>query len=103
MKKLSKVGIILSFILTTCFLFGYSIKKFHVIDSLFYKKNIIKTFFAFIILLVLIYILLIIIFKLLDKISNNKEKGNKLYNFIFEKNPLLITFIIFFLFSIVIL
>ena len=100
MKKLSKVGIILSFILTTCFLFGYSIKKFHVIDSLFYKKNIIKTFFAFIILLVLIYILLIIIFKLLDKISNNKEKGNKLYNFIFEKNPLLITFIIFFLFSI---
>lgn len=100
MKKLSKVGIILSFILTTCFLFGYSIKKFHVIDSLFYKKNIIKTFFAFIILLVLIYILLIIIFKLLDKISNNKEKGNKLYNFIFEKNPLLITFIIFFIFSI---
>ena len=56
--------VILSFILTTCFLFGYSIKKFHVIDSLFYKKNIIKTFFAFIILLVLIYILLIIIFKL---------------------------------------
>lgn len=100
MKKLSKVGIILSFILTTCFLFGYTIKKFHVIDSLFYKKNIIKTFFAFIILLVLIYILLIIIFKLLDKISNNKEKGNKLYNFIFEKNPLLITFIIFFFFSI---
>ena len=39
MKKLSKVGIILSFILTTCFLFGYTIKKFHIIDSLFYKKN----------------------------------------------------------------
>ena len=99
MKKLSKIGIILSFILTICFLFGYSIKKFHIIDHLFYKRNIIKSLFGFIIIFILLYLLIVGIYKLFDKLKTS-QKGNKLYNFIFEKNPLLITFIIFFAFSI---
>lgn len=98
MKKISKVGIILSIVLSICFLFGYEINKHHVIDRLFYSKNIIKTFFAFIIITFLIYLFIITLYKLLDKLKSDNS-NNKLYNFIFEENPLLKIFIIFLIFS----
>lgn len=96
MKKISVVNLTISIILTIFTLIGYSVQKYHVIDSLFQFK----TLLYFVLLIVIFYVAIFLIYQICEKFSNN---SSKLYDLVFDKHPFIIPFILFLLLGIPIL
>ena len=83
MKKISVVNLTISIILTIFTLIGYSVQKYHVIDSLFQ----VKTLLYFVLLIVIFYVAIFLIYQICEKFSNN---SSKLYDLVFDKHPFII-------------
>jgi len=91
----SKVILIISIIFSLFFICGYAIFKTSTIDVLFYDPiNILVTIFIFCLFVPSFYIFIYLLYSLFDNLRY-KENSSKLYNFIFEKHPFLIPFLIF--------
>lgn len=89
MKKISKVNIFISFIISLLFVVGKTIDKYQTIKSLFSINNIIYFFIQFIFW----YFITYFIYHLLKK---EYHFNNKVFNFIFNKYPkTMVTLILF--------
>lgn len=94
MKKRSKTIILVSILFSLFLLMGYSINKTGKINYLFKGFNSLKTIVFFAIFFIIFYKLLVWLYEFFDK-KEKKSKNSKIYEFIFEKRPILIPFLIF--------
>lgn len=96
-NKFNKTILIISIILSSFLIMGSAIDKTSTIDILFSSlSNIIYTTISLLFYIILIYTFIFNLYQYLDNIKI-KESHNKLYNFIFEKHPFIIPFLIIFI------
>ena len=94
MKKKSKTNILISILFSLFLLMGYSINKTGKINYLFKGFNSLITLAFFVVFFIIFYKLLVWLYEFFDK-KEKKSKNLKIYEFIFDKMPIINTFLIF--------
>lgn len=94
MKKISISALLTSFIISLSLIVGEIIEKYGSIKYLLSKEYIYSNLISFLIYIIIFYIIVLTIFKNLNK---KTSINNKVYNFIFNKHPITMVFLLLFL------
>lgn len=94
-KKINIWALVISILYTFFLLTGYAINKSSNMDMLFSSKYLLATISLFLVGTIVFYILINLFYHYLSK-EKKEHKNLKIYDFIFEKHPLLIPFLIIF-------
>src|SRR5574344_2174552 len=99
-KKINIWALVISILYTFFLLTGYAINKSYNMDMLFSSKYLLATISLFLVGTIVFYILINLFYHYLSK-EKKEHKNSKIYDFIFEKHPLLIPFLIIFVICLV--